>query len=193
MTAVGVPVGLANLRLGSPVRTRIRYGIDMARWLRIRRGRRARMVVGVVTVIGSHQSVISRITLYGAVLHGGRRLKRREIIALRLPSGWRVKGRVRWRLGARCGITFCSPVADFARILSEGAAVKSPGKRKRARTSPIQFPMPSHVELVAEAGPGPCPGLVDRLARLVEGAKGCANRVRSWTAGGRDRREPRLD
>ena len=113
MEAVGVPVGLSDLHPGWPTRARIRYGTDMARWLRSRRGRRARLKVSVVTVVGSHQAMITRVTLFGAVLHGGRRLKRCEIVALRLPSGWRVKGRVRWRLGAQCGITFCNPVAGI--------------------------------------------------------------------------------
>jgi hypothetical protein len=189
MAAIAAPVGLLNPLLCWPIRARIRYGTDIARLLRFRRGRRARLTVGVVTVIGSHQSVITRVTLYGAVLQGGRRLKRREIIALRLPSGWRVKARVRWRLGAQCGVTFCSPVADFARILCEGAAVKSPGKRKRARTTKAQFPMPSHEELAAEAGPG----LLDRLASVVEWAKRSANSVRAWAAAAGDRPGPRLE
>lgn len=189
MEAVGVPVGLSSLHLGGPIRARIRYDTDMARCARCRRGRRARLAVSVVTVVGSHQAVITRVTLFGAVLQGGRRLKRREIVALRLPSGWRVKARVHWRLGAQCGITFSNPVADFARILCEGAAVKSPGKRKRARTATAQLPMPSHEELAVEAGPG----LVDRLASLAGWAKNCADRFHSWAALARDRREPRLD
>jgi hypothetical protein len=183
MVAAGVPVGLSNPRLGWPMRARIRYGTDMARWLRSGRGRRARLAVCVVTVVGSHQAVITRVTLYGAVLRGGRRLKRREIIALRLPSGWRVKGRVRWRLGKQCGITFCNPVADFARILCEGPAVKSRGKRTRSPATAAHFPMPSHEELALEAGPG----LLHRLA------KRCADRLRSCLAAVRYRRGPRPD
>ena len=91
----------------------------------------------IVTVrLRRRRRVCSRCGQTGRHLHvHGRRLKRCEIIALRLPSGWRVKGRVRWRLGRQCGITFCNPVAEFARILCEGAAVKSPAKRKRARTT----------------------------------------------------------
>jgi hypothetical protein len=189
MEAIGESLGLSNLRLRWPVRARIRYGTDMARWLKSRRGRRARLAVSVVTVIGSHQAVITRVTLFGAVLRGGRRLKRCEIIALRLPSGWRVKGRVRWRLGRQCGITFCNPVAEFARILCEGAAVKSPAKRKRARTTTAQFPLPTHQELALATGPG----VVDRLSGFAEWTKGCAERVRSWAAATRDRREPPLD
>jgi hypothetical protein len=189
MVAVAVPRGFSNTRLGWPMRARIRYGTDMARWLTSRRGRRARLAVSVVTVVGSHQAVITRVTLYGAVLHGGRRLKRCEIIALRLPSGWRVKGRVRWRLGRQCGITFCNPVADFARILCEGAAVKSPSKRKRARTHTAHFPVPSQEELALEAGLD----LVGWLAGLAGRAESCADRLRSWLAAVRYRRDPRLD
>lgn len=189
MMAVGAPIRLSNPHLGWPARARIRYGTHMARWLRFGRGRRARLAVCVVTVVGSHRAVITRITLYGAVLHGGRRLKRCEIIALRLPSGWRVKGRVRWRFGRQCGITFCNPVADFVRILCEGAAVKSPGKRKRTPTTTAHFPIPSHEELALAAGPG----LLDRLASLAGWAKSCADRLRSWLAAVCYRRGPRPD
>jgi hypothetical protein len=189
MVAAAVPGGFSNIRAGWPARARIRYGTDMARWLRSRRGRRARLAVSVVTVVGSHQAVITRVTLYGAILDGGRRLKRCEIIALRLPSGWRVKGRVRWRLGRQCGITFCNPVADFARILCEGGAVKPPRKRKRTRTRKSHFPMPSHEELALAAGPN----LVGWLASLARWAESCADRLRLWLAAIRDQRDPRLD
>ncbi|HWV80088.1 MAG TPA: hypothetical protein VNZ50_01560 [Hyphomicrobiaceae bacterium] len=68
---------------------------------------------------GTHRAELASITLYGASLDGGRRLRRREMLALRLPSGVRVQARVRWRLGRRCGVQFLSPVADFARLLRE--------------------------------------------------------------------------
>jgi len=68
---------------------------------------------------GTHRATLASITLYGASLDGGRRLRRREMLAMRLPSGGRVQARVRWRLGRRCGIQFMSPVADFARLLRE--------------------------------------------------------------------------
>jgi hypothetical protein len=68
---------------------------------------------------GVHRAELASITRYGASLDGGRRLRRREMLALRLPSGGRVQARVRWRLGRRCGVQFLSPVADFARLLRE--------------------------------------------------------------------------
>lgn len=189
MVAAGVPVGYSIPRLGWPMRARIRYGTDMARWLRFGRGRRARLAVCVVTVVGSHQAVITRVTLYGAVLRGGRRLKRCEIIALRLPSGRRVKARVRWRLGAQCGIAFCQPVADFARILCEGPAVKSRGKRRRSRTVTAPFSIPSREEPALEAGPG----TAERTTSFAGQAKTFADRLRTWLAAVLYRRVPRPD
>jgi hypothetical protein len=60
-------------------------------------------------------------------------MQRRELVALRLPSGQRVKARVRWRLGRRCGVTYLEPVAGFARLLSENRA---PRGRRRQRSAP---------------------------------------------------------
>lgn len=127
---------------------------------------------------------MTRITLYGAILHGGRRLKRREIIALRLPSGWRVKARVQWRFGSRCEIAFMTPVADFARLLCEGAGVKSRSKRQRMSPPSAQFPIPTHEELARSFGPG----AAHRLAGLAARVRAFAARVRSWGAA---MREPR--
>ncbi len=121
-----LPVKLPPLLAGA----RIRYDASQARRLRYRRFRRARLDVTVLTVVGPHAATVRGITLYGACLHGGRRLRRREIVALRLPSGHRITGRVRWRLGTRSCVVFATPVADFARLISEGALVHSLRRRR---------------------------------------------------------------
>ncbi len=110
-----------------PAGTRIRFGSDKARRVkRCRRPRRTKFEVDVLTMGGTHRAGLASITLYSASLDGGRRLRRREIVALRLPSGGRVQGRVRWRLGQRCGVQLMSPVADFARLLRESRLVEGP-------------------------------------------------------------------
>jgi hypothetical protein len=113
-----------------PSGTRIRYDAEQVRRLRYRKFHRAKLTVTVLTVVGPHAATVRGISLFGACLHGGRRLRRREMVALKLPSGYRITGRVRWRLGSRAGVTFSSPVADFARLISEGALVRS-GRRRR--------------------------------------------------------------
>jgi hypothetical protein len=180
------PLGLSGRGLDWPVRTRIRFGAAKARCLRSRRGRRARLAVNVLTVVGSHDAIITQVTLYGACIGGGRRLKRREIIALRLPSGWRVKARVQWRFGTRCWISFMRPVADFARILCEGAAVKSPGIRRRP-TSNSETGMPSYAVLALPVRSS----LANRLVGLKTCAKAYADRIRVWGAAKSARRDPR--
>jgi len=172
MVVIATPLGSSRPRTGWPAGARIRYGAVKARWLRFRRGRRARLAVTVLTVIGSHEAVVSRITLYGASLHGGRRLKRREMIALRLPSGWRVKARVQWRFGSRCGIVFLTPVADFARLLCEGAVVR---RTRKGRRSPlVAFPIPAHRQWPL-------------AARLADWARCHADRLLDWVAAKRER------
>lgn len=111
---------------------RIRYGLAKIRRVQLRRVRRARLLVTVQTTIGGHTAMLASVMLYGACLHGGRRLRRREVIAIKLPSGGRVKARVCWRLGQRCGVKFLSPIADFARLISEGAVI-APSLRTRLR------------------------------------------------------------
>jgi hypothetical protein len=177
-------MGLSTQRLGWPAGARIQYGTPKARWLPFRRGRRVRLAVCVVTVVGKHQAVVTRITLYGAILRGGRRLKRREIIALRLPSGWRVKARVQWRFGSRCGITFMTPVADFARILCEGAVVKSHGKRSRSAAASARSLTHDDGTPVAHLG---------LTRRLAGWAKARAEQLRAWIAVARDRSDRRAD
>jgi hypothetical protein len=54
-------------------------------------------------------------------------------VALRLPSGQRIKARVQWRLDRRCGVTYLEPVAGFARLLSESHALRG---RRRQRGTP---------------------------------------------------------
>jgi hypothetical protein len=189
MSVIAKPVSIATPRLGWPAGVRIRYGAAKARSFVSRRGRRARLPVCVVTLLGRHDALVTRVTLYGAILHGGRRLKRREIIALRLPSGWRVKARVQWRFGSQCGVAFLTPVADFARMLCEGAAVKPRGKRRRASTSGTRFPVPTHEELAQSVRAG----LTDPLASLTAWAKARAERIRSWCATARGRRDLRSE
>lgn len=114
------PVPPAAIRSGGPVGARVRFGSDKVRRIKCcRRPRRTKLDVDVLTMSGTHRGELASITLYGASLDGGRRLRRREMLALRLPSGARVQARVRWRIGRRCGVQFLSPVADFARLLRE--------------------------------------------------------------------------
>jgi hypothetical protein len=187
MTVGTSPLDLSKSHLGWPAGARIRFGTAKANWLRMRRGRRANLAVWVVTLIGRHEAVVTRITLFGAILRGGRRLKRREIIALRLPSGGRVKARVQWRFGSRCGITFMSPVADFARLLCEGTGVKSRSKHPRVSHSRAQFPIPTHEELALAVGAS----VSERLAGVAARVSAFAVRVRSWGAAMRDPRASR--
>jgi hypothetical protein len=122
--------------IAGTVRPRIRFGSVVAKRLRgCRRPRRMRQAVNVLTTSGTHVTTLASITLYGAILEGGRRLKQRELVALRLPSGERVKARVRWRLGRRCGISFLSPAADFARILRESNTARA-GRHWQCKGAP---------------------------------------------------------
>lgn len=190
MAVNAAPLGMpTTARLSWPAGARIRLGAAKERWLRSRRGRRARLNVCVITLVGKHPAVVRRVTLYGAILCGGHRFKRRECIALRLPSGWRVKARVQWRFGSRCGIAFVTPVAGFARILCEGAAVRLPEQRRRAPVSSARLAPASH-------GPLPCasgPAFTDRLLGLAAWARAHAERIRSWSATKRDGPDPRSD
>jgi len=123
-------------RAASRVRPRIRQRPAKILGFKRRRFRRSRLPIRILTTVGAHSATLTRVTLYDACLVGGRRLRRREIVALRLPSGQRVKARVRWRLGARCGVTFMSPVADFARLLCEVGAILPSPRRQVPATSP---------------------------------------------------------
>jgi hypothetical protein len=117
---------------------RIRYGLPKIRRVRFRRVRRARLWVTVQTTIGGHTAMLASVMLYGACLHGGRRLRRCEVIAIKLPSGARIKARVCWRLGQRCGVKFLSPIADFARLISERGVIRPPLRhRLRAIDPPL--------------------------------------------------------
>lgn len=125
-------------RFGGPHGARVRFGNEKAtRLKRCRRLRRTQFNVDVLTLSGCHRATLASITLYGATLDSGSRLRRREILALRLPSGGRVQARARWRLGRRCGVQFLSPVADFARLLHESRLVQGAQVPSRAqRTTP---------------------------------------------------------
>jgi hypothetical protein len=189
MLVGGTPLDLSAPRLGWPAGARVQFGAAKARWLPFRRGRRIRLQVCVLTVVGKHQAVVTRITLYGATLRGGHRLKRREIIALRLPSGWRVKARVQWRFGSRCGIAFMTPVADFARILCEGAVVKPRGKRPRPPAPDVRPRTPVQDKLAPVARPD----LAPPLAGLAAWAKARAEQIRAWAAVSRHGSDPHPD
>jgi hypothetical protein len=189
MTVSTSPLDPCKPHLSCGAGARIRFGADKAQLLRFRRGRRANLPVSVVTLVGRHEAVVTRITLFGAILHGGRRLKRREIIALRLPSGGRVKARVQWRFGSRCGIAFMAPVADFARLLCEGAGVQSRSKRLRTPRPSAQFPVPSHEELALAVGPS----VAEQLAGVAARVDAFVARVRSWGVAIREPRASRPD
>ena len=177
MTVQTTPLGLLTLGLGAPVGARIRSGGAKSRWLRARRGRRVRLDVCVVTLVGRHPAMITRATLYGAIIRGKHRLKRREMVALCLPSGWRVKARVQWRFGSRCGISFLTPVADFARILCEGATARSGERRLRTSVVPSRLGVAPLVVLPGTSSSG----LAARLAVLAAWAKAHADRLRLWS------------
>lgn len=113
-----------------PVGARIRATRRTVRHVKPPVRRRSRLPVRVLTTSGAHPATVTGVSLYGACLDGGHRLRRREIIALRLPSGWRVKARVCWRLGRRCGVKFMIPVADFARLLCEGGAIQPTARHR---------------------------------------------------------------
>jgi hypothetical protein len=134
MPVLDFPALLITLEARRTDRARIRYGGAMARRLkRCRRPRRMRFEVNVLSTRGCQPCTIAAITLYGATLITESRLQRRELVALRLPSGQRVKARVWWRLGRRCGITYLEPVAGFARLLSENRALRG---QRRPRSAP---------------------------------------------------------
>lgn len=161
-----------SLRVPSAEATgaRIRYDALRARSLRYRRFHRANLRITVLTVIGSHLATVTGISLFGAVLHGGRRLRRHEIVALKLPSGQRITGRVRWRLGARAGVTFRSPVADFARLIGEGALV-STGRRRPARADRARALLAADISLAHDAAAITRLGLaVAKAWRVIEQA-----------------------
>jgi len=134
MPALVFPTLLIALEARRTHRARIRYGGAMARRLRrCRRPRRMHFGLKALTTRGCQPCTITAITLYGASLITESRLQRRELVALRLPSGQRVKARVWWRLGRRCGITYLEPVAGFARLLSENRALRG---LRRQRSEP---------------------------------------------------------
>jgi hypothetical protein len=115
---------------------RVRFGNVNARRLKhYRRPRRIRLQVQVLSMSGADAAVLSSITLYGGTLTVGRRLKRREIIAMRLPSGARIQARVRWGVGNRNGIRLMTPVADFARLLRESRKAHGAFDLQRPRTA----------------------------------------------------------
>ncbi len=146
MPVLAFPAMFVSPQVGCPIGARIRFGAPMARRaLREWRPRRARLSLSLLTISGPHEATLAAVTLYGATLDARSRLRRRELVALRLPSGRRVKARVAWRLGRRCGVTFLTPVADYAHLLRE---CRLPLRRRAPRrpgtaTSATQF-MRSH-------------------------------------------------
>jgi hypothetical protein len=131
------PVSTTAIRPRIRAGARVRFGSEEARRVkRCRPLRRTKLNVDILTMSGTHRAELASITLYGASLDGGRRLRRREMLALRLPSGGRVQARVRWRLGRRCGVQFLSPVADFARLLRENRLAQGPRAPFRPPSAP---------------------------------------------------------
>ncbi len=120
--ALFVSGGFSPFPLGdlSPrLRARFRVGrVGGARRLKSRRRpRRPALDLDVLTMGGTHRATLVSLTLYGATLTSETRLRRREVVALRLPNGTRINARVRWRLGRQNGVDFINPVADFAHLL----------------------------------------------------------------------------
>lgn len=134
MPVLGFPALFSTPVAGHPQRARIRYGgTKTQRLRRCRRPRRMHFELCILTTRGSQACTITAITLYAATLTTASRLQRRELVALRLPSGRRIKARVRWRLGRSCGVTFLEPVAGFAHLLSESRARRD---LRRQRSAP---------------------------------------------------------
>ena len=132
MPVLMFPAMFVSPQVGCPMGARIRFRAPMARLaLRERRPRRTNLSLSLLTTSGPHEATLAAITLYGATLDTRSRLRRRELVALRLPSGRRVKARVSWRLGRRFGVTFLTPVADFAHLLRECRL--PPGARRPPR------------------------------------------------------------
>lgn len=126
---IGPPIALGRL-----MSARIRFGQDAAQRLKLRRRpRRPRLTVSLATTSGTYRASLVALTLYGAVLIVDHPLKRREMVALRLPGGGRINTRVRWRLGERTGVQFLCPVADFALLLRE---IRKAGSTMIAQPSP---------------------------------------------------------
>lgn len=122
-----------------PLGARVRFGRAAVQRLKRRRWpRRTRLDVRVLTMSGGHNAVLRALTLYGATLTSKTRLRRRELVALRLSSGRRVKARVCWRFGDRCGVTFLTPVADFARLLHESRSTHTLSAPRRPCTGSAQ-------------------------------------------------------
>ncbi len=143
--ALFVSGGLSPLPLVEPatrVGARVRFGcVGARRFKHRRRPRRPALDVDVLTMSGTHRATLVSLTLYGASLAGECRLKRREVVALRLQNGTRVSARVRWRLGRRNGITFLNPVADFAHLLRESQTVRGARGLQRSRRHVLRSPL----------------------------------------------------
>jgi len=143
--AIFVGGGLSPLPLVEPATrlgARVRFGrVGARRFKHRRRPRRPALDVDVLTMSGTHRATLVSLTLYGASLAGECRLKRREMVALRLPSGTRVSARVRWRFGRRSGVSFLNPVADFAHLLRECQAVRGARGLQRSRRRVLRSPL----------------------------------------------------
>jgi hypothetical protein len=135
--AIFVGGGLSPLPLVEPatrLSARVRFGrVRARRFKHRRRPRRPALDLDVLTMSGTHRAALVSLTLYGATLASACRLKRREMVALRLPDGTRVSARVRWRFGRQNGVSFLNPVADFAHLLRESQ--KARGSRGLQRSN----------------------------------------------------------
>ena len=137
MPVLEFPAMFVRPEVGCPIGARIRFGNSKVHRVVLKgRARRTRLDLSLLTTSGPREATLAAMTLYGATLDAGHRLRRRELVAMRLPSGRRVKARVAWRLGKRCGVTFLSPVADFAQLLRECHAVHGTRRLRRASLTP---------------------------------------------------------
>jgi hypothetical protein len=143
--ALFVSGGLSPFPLVEPVTrlgARVRFGcIGARRFKHRRRPRRPALDVDILTMSGTHRATLVSLNLYGASLSGKCRLKRREVVALRLPNGTRVSARVRWRFGRQNGVIFLNPVADFAHLLRESQKAGGTRGLHRSRQRGLRPPL----------------------------------------------------
>ena len=78
------PPPFTTFRFAGRNSARLRCRSDKARRVkRCRRPRRTKLEVDVLTMGGTHRAALASITLFGASLDGGRRLRRREMSTVR--------------------------------------------------------------------------------------------------------------
>jgi len=164
-----MPITFADPTAGCPS-ARIRFGPPVARRVIVgKRPRRLRIDLALLTMKGSIDATLVALTLYGATLQITAPPRRRELIALRLQSGKRIRARVSWRLGTRCGVTFLTPVADFARLLREWRANGSGARGNQRR---VVTPLMEHRRTR--------PNLAHRIKRALTKTRRMSRRLLRW-------------